>query len=197
MRDSSPAPPQRPSVVLELDRSLRRGAAAFKRAVASRVDFDPSLLPYNQELLSYLSVQKRAGRRIGLFTAADRAIAEKIAAYLGIFDVVCASNGAINLAGARKVAAIKEAFGDRFVYAGNSAVDRPIFDAAERVILVGPVERLQRSVSNGQVIEAIFLASALKPSGYCFAALNESASPASARAFIHLASLRFLTSGAQ
>lgn len=146
-----------PAALHELGRSLLRGKATFKRNIASRVEFDPTLLPYNEELLSYLKVQKRAGRRIGLFTAADQSVAEKIAAYLGIFDVVRGSDGERNLDSTRKVAAITEAFGNRFVYAGNDVVDKSIFDAAERVILVGHTKRLRRLLGDGKVVESTFL----------------------------------------
>jgi hypothetical protein len=96
-----------PVAALQLITALRHGKAAFKTAVASRVDFDPSLLPYNKELVDYLRNEKRRGRRIGLFTAADSSVAEKVAAYLGIFDVVRASNGKSNLEAQTKASAIR------------------------------------------------------------------------------------------
>jgi hypothetical protein len=55
-----------PSAALELGRSLRRGKAAFKRNIAALLQFDPSLLPYNEELLSYLKTQKHADARYRL-----------------------------------------------------------------------------------------------------------------------------------
>ena len=139
-----------------LGRALGQGKAAFKREVHGRVGFDPRLLPYNEELLDYLRAEKAAGRTIGLFTAADQSIADAIAAHLGLFDVVRGSDGATNLAGARKTAAIVEEFGDRFAYAGNAAADLPIFERAERVILAGPVRRLQARLPDGKEVEAAF-----------------------------------------
>jgi 4-hydroxybenzoate polyprenyltransferase len=139
-----------------LGRALNQGKAAFKREVSGRVGFDPRLLPYNEALLDYLKAEKRAGRTIGLFTAADQSIADAIAAHLGLFDVVRGSDGTTNLGGARKEAAIRDEFGDRFVYAGDSTADMPIFEHSERVILAGPVQRLQARLPAGKAVEAAF-----------------------------------------
>ena len=145
------------SVIPSLARSLRQGKASFKRCVASASEFDPSALPYNEEVIEYLQVQRRAGRKIGLFTAADQTIADKVAAHLGLFDIVRGSDGSTNLSGLRKAEAIQEAFGDRFAYAGDSRADKPIFDRAERAILVGPAQRLRRLHGLADKIEASFL----------------------------------------
>ena len=141
-----------------LGRALGQGKAAFKREVCGRAGFDPGLLPYNEALLDYLWAEKRAGRTIGLFTAADQSIADAVAAHLGgLFDVARGSDGATNLEGARKAAAIREEFGDRFAYAGNSAADLPIFGQAERVILAGPAApRLRSRLPEGKPVEADF-----------------------------------------
>jgi 4-hydroxybenzoate polyprenyltransferase/phosphoserine phosphatase len=147
---------ERPLGVHRLLSALRRGRAAFKEAVSGSASFDPVLLPYNAEVLDYLRTQHAAGRRIGLFTAADQSIAEAIAAHLGFFDVARGSDGATNLSGAEKVRAIRETFGERFAYAGDSAADRPVFDHAEQVVLVGPAARLAPSLSATKRVEAVF-----------------------------------------
>jgi 4-hydroxybenzoate polyprenyltransferase len=145
-----------PRNMLKLWTALRSGKAAFKREVAGLAAFDPSLLPYNMELLEFLKVERRAGRRLGLFTAADQSIADSIGAYLGLFDVVQGSDGRTNLSANAKVAAIHEVFGPRFAYAGDAPVDRPIFAAAESVILVGAVDRLRAALPQGKPVEAVF-----------------------------------------
>lgn len=150
------------SALMDLRHAFKQGKAAFKREVAKRVPFDPTLVPYNDEVLEYLRQEKRAGRRIGLFTAADQLIAKAVADHLGLFDVVRGSDGVTNLSGARKADAIREEFGPRFSYAGDSNVDQPIFDEAEKVILVGPVERLKSRLSNKDTVETVFPA---RPAG--------------------------------
>lgn len=146
----------RPLASLDLRHALKKGKAAFKREVASKIRFDASLLPYNAEMLDFLRREKRSGRRIGLFTAADQAVADAVATHLGIFDVVRGSDGTTNLSGAMKAQAIRQEFGDRFSYAGDDEVDQQIFAQAERVILVGPVERLKAGLSDKDAVEMLF-----------------------------------------
>lgn len=146
---------ERPRVMLQIW-AARRGKASMKRAIAAQALFDPQLQPYNEELLQFLRSQKGAGRRIGLFAAADHSVATSVAAHLGIFDVVMGSDGQTHLCGDAKAAAIREAFGPRFTYAGDTAIDRVPFSRAERVILVGGVERLRGGLLNDRPIEAEF-----------------------------------------
>ncbi|MEY4514316.1 MAG: hypothetical protein RLZZ450_6438, partial [Pseudomonadota bacterium] len=73
------------------------GRAAFKRQVASRVVFDAAALPYREDLLRALQDSKQKGRRLVLVTAADSDIATKVAAHVGLFDDVFASDGEENL----------------------------------------------------------------------------------------------------
>lgn len=146
----------RPGQMLALLPALRTGKAAFKRAVAEAVVFDPSALPYNEKVLAFLRAQKQAGRRIGLFTAADQSVADAVAAHLGLFDVVQGSSPGHNLNGTRKADAIEAAFGHAFAYAGDHEVDQPIFARAASVLLVGPVARLQAGLDAGKTVEARF-----------------------------------------
>jgi 4-hydroxybenzoate polyprenyltransferase len=136
--------------------ALRRGKAAFKREIASRLDFEAGLLPYNHALLEYLRCEKQAGRRLGLFTASDQIVADKVADHLGLFNVACGSDGVTNLDGARKAEAIRTLLGERFAYAGNAAVDKPIFECAEAVVLVGDIPFLKQLLPTDKTIEATF-----------------------------------------
>ena len=56
---------------------------------------DPTLLPYRPDVLEFLRSQKQAGRRLILATGSDRRMADAVAAHLGIFDDVLASDGHI------------------------------------------------------------------------------------------------------
>ncbi len=117
---------------------LRNGKrAAFKQVIAAAADLDPALLPYNQPLLSYLRQQKASGRRLILVTAADAKVAKVIAAHLGLFDEVIASDGTTNLKGPHKAEALVERFNCRgFSYAGDSPADLPVWQVAQSAILV-------------------------------------------------------------
>ena len=90
-----------PSQLLRALFSLRHGKAAMKQQIAARADLDPTLLPYNEELLSLLRAEAAAGRYLVLGTGSDRKIASAVANHLDIFDAVLASDGEINLTGAK------------------------------------------------------------------------------------------------
>lgn len=142
--------------VVGLWRPLKAGKAEFKRTIADRIAFDASLLPYNEEVLAWLREERRRGRRIYLFSAADQSIVEAVAAYLGLFEGAYGSREGVNLSGERKLALIRSVLGERFSYAGDGSVDVPIFARADKVVLVGRVDRLERLLPPGKVIERRF-----------------------------------------
>jgi 4-hydroxybenzoate polyprenyltransferase len=141
-----------PLHVFSLPLWLLRGKAGFKHEIASRVDFDATLLPYREEVLDYLRVARSRGRRSVLVTASQHAIADPIAAHLGLFDGVLGSDEKTNLSGARKLEAIRQdardADGNGFEYLGNDATDLPIWSAARRATLVAPT-RAARAGARG------------------------------------------------
>jgi 4-hydroxybenzoate polyprenyltransferase len=65
-----------------------RGPAFLRAEVARRVELDVTRLPYDEVLLSRLAEERARGRRVVLTTAADRRVAEAVAAHLGLFDAV-------------------------------------------------------------------------------------------------------------
>ena len=69
---------------------LMQGKAVLKKRLADLMDFDPSLLPYNQELLEWLKARKAEGHKLILCTASDGGIAAALSEHLGIFDEVMA-----------------------------------------------------------------------------------------------------------
>ena len=116
---------------------LLRGRPAAKEQVARLAKIDISSLPFECELIDYLKTQRRHGKKIVLATAAHRLHAEKVAAHLGFFDEVMASDASVNLKGERKLAAITAKMeGKNFAYAGDGPADRPLWQAAAGNILV-------------------------------------------------------------
>lgn len=117
---------------------LLRGKAHLKAQLAARVDLDPSLLPYNSGLLDYLRAERGKGRRIVLATASHRRFAEAVAAHLGCFDAVIASDETSNLRGHQKLEAIRadQTEAADFCYAGNDRTDLAIWRSAHRAIIV-------------------------------------------------------------
>jgi 4-hydroxybenzoate polyprenyltransferase len=116
---------------------LAGGRAHLKTEVALRAPLDAARLPYNTPLLRYLQAEHRAGRSLYLTTGADGALANRVAAHLGIFDGVMASDGVTNLTRGNKLASIESRFGS-FDYVGNSTADLPLLARAGEVLLANP-----------------------------------------------------------
>jgi len=147
---------KRPWSIARLPFWLLGGKAAFKRKLAARVRVDPFELPYNAGLLELLWAERRRGRAIWLVTAADRRIADAVAAHVGLFDGVLASDGARNLKGAEKLAALRKRFPAGFDYAGNSRADLVIWRGARRAIVVNARRGLIRAArAQGRVSHVI------------------------------------------
>jgi 4-hydroxybenzoate polyprenyltransferase/phosphoserine phosphatase len=136
---------------------LAGNRAVLKERISEITALDVSLLPYNEELLGFLRKQREAGRRIVLATAADQHIANAIAAHLGIFDEVIASDGATNLKGSAKAEALIARFGKQgFVYAGNDENDLPVWQAARATIIVNASKPVREKARQLGPVEAEF-----------------------------------------
>jgi 4-hydroxybenzoate polyprenyltransferase/phosphoserine phosphatase len=136
---------------IHLPRRLAGGRAALKRHVAETVAIDASLLPYDERVLDLIRAARAEGREVALVTAADRRIADAVAGHLGLFDVVLASDGAVNLKGKAKADALVARYGEKgFVYAGNDSSDLAIWRRAAAAVVVNApatvVERAMRAV---------------------------------------------------
>jgi phosphoserine phosphatase len=148
---------RRPWLLLLLPFFLLGGRAAFKRRLAGIAEIDPARLPYRGDVIDYLRAEKRSGRTLVLATAAFRSVAEPVAAYLGLFDDIIATDGDENLKGAAKLDAIRRHSGtEDFVYMGDSVADLPILRGARAGILVHPSRRLREAATASCNIERIF-----------------------------------------
>lgn len=123
-----------PLAALALLRNLTN-RAAFKRELASRTIPDVPHLPQRQDLIRLIRAEREKGRAIHLVTGADQRIADEVAAAIGLFDSVWGSDGIANLKGETKLAHLRRLFPQGFIYAGDSAVDLPIFKASNGAIL--------------------------------------------------------------
>jgi 4-hydroxybenzoate polyprenyltransferase len=125
---------------------LGRGKAVLKTEIAKQVTTHAESLPYRADLLEYLRGERVKGRTIVLATAAHRTIADRVAAWLGIFDVVLASTDAVNLKGTLKRDALVELYGVRgFDYIGDSKSDKPVWAACRVGHVAGRMRQLPRS----------------------------------------------------
>ncbi|MBD9354464.1 UbiA family prenyltransferase [Methylomonas albis] len=151
---------RQPMAIFKLPIWLLKGRAAFKARVANAASLTVESLPYRSDLLEYLRAEKRRGRRLVLATAAHIDIADAVAQHLNLFDQVLASDEDINLKGANKLEAIRQAVGPNFVYAGDSKADLPIWQAAQAAILVNTSKAVAKTVRQNTPVEQEFAAKA-------------------------------------
>jgi 4-hydroxybenzoate polyprenyltransferase len=129
-----------------------KGKAHLKSQVTSLVTLDAPHLPYNRPLLDYLRNEHAAGRKLYLATGADAVLARRVAAHLGIFEDVMASDGAVNLIGNSKLRHLEQRFhGDGFDYVGNALPDLPLLQGARQAMLANPEPRLKNAVKRSKI----------------------------------------------
>jgi len=134
-----------------------RGRAYLKQQISRRVSIDVSLLPYNQELLHYLKVQRDQGRRLILATGADEKIARRVADHLKLFDVILASDGITNLSAKHKRERLVREFGEKgFDYVGNGPRDVSVWSSAHKAIVVGSRASFPSIGAQAVEIERVF-----------------------------------------
>lgn len=123
---------------------LLRGRAHLKAQVAARTALDPRALPYDEELIAFLRRERGRGRAVWLVTGAAAPVARAVAAHVGCFDGLVATDGDVNLTGTAKARALQDRFPGGFEYAGNSTADLPVWRAARAGIVVNASPRLRR-----------------------------------------------------
>ena len=143
---------QRPLSLLQIPGWLGRGKAAFKEQVTRAVELDVEHLPYNRELLQYLQQEHGRGREIYLATAADAGLAQRVAAHLGIFAGVMASDGLRNLAGRNKLAAFQTRFPQGFCYIGNATPDARVLAACAEPMVANPTGGLKAGMRRRKTV---------------------------------------------
>jgi len=147
---------ERPAALSEALWTLLKGRAAFKAWISAHVRLDVSTLPLNRPLVDWLLTERDSGRRLILVTAADRRLAEAVAASTGLFDKVLASDGAHNLKGRHKAARLVERYGaGGFDYVGDARADVPVWREARRAMVVGG-HRIVQAARRVAEIERVF-----------------------------------------
>lgn len=143
-----------PLQVLRLPGWLAQGKAHLKRQIAQRAEVDVTTLPYDDRVLALIDAERARGRRVVLCTASDETYAQAVAAHLGRFDEVLASDGRTNLSARRKALKLMERFGEKgFDYAGNSRDDLPVWAAARRALVVSAPPAVARAAQRVATVE--------------------------------------------
>lgn len=146
-----------PSYLFLIALWLLKGRARLKHEIAQRVDLDIKVLPYHNQFLEYLHLQKRNGRQLFLVTASNEHYALAIARHLRIFSDSWGSDLRVNLKGRLKADSLRQRFGeDGFVYAGNSNADVQVWREARGAVLVNAPKRIVEKVRSNTTVEAIF-----------------------------------------
>lgn len=116
-----------------------KGPARLKNEIAKRVSIDPAALPYRSVVMDEIHYARAQGREIILATGTPHRFADAIAAHLGVFDTVFASDEKLNLTSTNKLRKLESHYGPRgFDYIGDSRHDISIFEGANKALVVAP-----------------------------------------------------------
>jgi len=146
-----------PTSVLLTPFWLLKGRAFLKQQIARRGGACVRDLPIRDELLEFLRVQRRSGRRLVLVSAAAQPLASVVGERLDLFDEVLGSNGTENLKGPRKARLLEEKFGrGGFDYIGDSRSDFAVWRSARHALVVSDRPRFVDAIRSIVPVEAVF-----------------------------------------
>lgn len=137
---------------------LAGGKAALKEKLALQTEIDVSVLPYDQAVIELIQAAREEGRTVVLATASHHILADRVAAHLGLFDLVLATDSSRNLSASRKRDLLVEHYGNGgFDYAGNSHDDVSVWAAARRAYVVNPDPGVERKAREQARVEDVIL----------------------------------------
>lgn len=131
-----------------LARAAWQGRAALKQELAACAEIDLNTIPIDDRVAAYATDAKAEGREVYLATAADGAIARRIAARFSFVDGVIASDGETNLKGETKAKALAARFPDGFIYAGDCGADLAVWRAAKGTVIVSASPRVEAAAQS-------------------------------------------------
>lgn len=135
-----------PLAIIALPFWLMKGKAYMKARLSALVMPDPALLPYNEDLISWLKEQQESGRELVLCTAANKKIADGVSNHLGLFGLVLASDGQKNIKGANKRQELEKHFPKQeFSYAGDTTADLDVWQGAQSAVVVSNSQNLKKA----------------------------------------------------
>jgi 4-hydroxybenzoate polyprenyltransferase/phosphoserine phosphatase len=143
--------------------TLSKGRHVLKAALAKEVDVSQEILPLREDLVEWLRERAAEGHALHLCSAADQTIVDKVAQRVGIFSSATGS-ATTNLKGKAKAAYLSERFPDGFIYAGDHAVDMPVWQASQGIVLAGVSDQVaRRAKSLGKPVVKEFHTPSLTP----------------------------------
>lgn len=135
---------------------LMQGRAVLKQKLAASALLEVDTLPFNQHLLEHAEAEAKRGRIVFIATAADKVIADMVAARIPFAAGVIASDGRINLKGAAKAQALSDRFPDGFEYAGDAKADLAVWRVASSAIVVEAPASLAKAASQVTSVTRVF-----------------------------------------
>lgn len=133
---------------------LLQGKAVLKRRLAEAAQLNVGLLPIRQSVVDYIQRIRAEGGAVYLATASDLKLAEAVAARVGHFDGVIATDSGQNNKGVHKLERIREICGPSgFRYIGDSRADRLIWAEAAGCGLVNAPGSVRRDAAIASRVE--------------------------------------------
>jgi 4-hydroxybenzoate polyprenyltransferase/phosphoserine phosphatase len=124
--------------------ALIKGRARLKSVLAERSSVDIGVLPYDDDVIAFIRTWRAEGGQVALVTATDQALANAIAAHLGLFDAVFGSDGVRNLKGGNKADFLVERFGaGNYAYIGDTDADAPVWLRSGHAVVKSRSARVQ------------------------------------------------------
>jgi phosphoserine phosphatase len=149
----------KPWRILQLPLWLFRSKTGFKHVLGEAAGWpiDVAKLRYRPALVAWLREERARGRTLVLATASPQIYAERVGAHIGLFDACLGSRIDLNLGGENKARVLLARFGaGKFVYAGDSAKDIPVWNCAAAAVPVGVARRLSVYIERNFTIERSF-----------------------------------------
>lgn len=128
----------------------------FKEAVHDLTRVDQHNLPVHTDVLTWVKEQQAQGRRVVLATASTYNAARDVMEAIGLKCELMAS-GNTKLKGDKKRKAIEDRFGSRYMYIGDTDVDKHIWEGASAIGAVHPSAKLKRWIQKQDKPHKIWL----------------------------------------
>ncbi len=115
--------------------ALFKGKSFLKEILFNNSSVDIKSLPYNYEVIEYISLHRSNGGKVALVTASNQKLADAISKHLDCFDEVYGSSSCFNLRGFEKANFQEKIFGrGNFDYIGNSFADLQSWEISNKAI---------------------------------------------------------------
>ena len=128
---------QRPWAALALPIWVLGGRDRLCERLAKLTQLDAASLPYRAPLLAALKLSRESGRQVVLATAENLDVAKRVAEHLGVFDSVCAAEGASRSKSKNLRETLLASYPAGFDFVGQSQSDLAVLEVATRGYLVG------------------------------------------------------------